>query len=225
MIKALQSGFIQEQIQMITDERTKHLASRKAVLVGTNMYANLGETLPHDRKSSNSSNATAKSGDNLITATPLKAIRLSEPFEILRSNAEAYLKANDKRPQIFLANFGTLPEYKARMEFTRGFYEVGGFDLIDKGGFESIDPAMQAIISSGASAIVICSTDKKYVEIVPEFVQTIKAQQPDMTVILAGYPKDKLDEYKQAGVDDFIHIRANCYAMNSDMQDKLGVGK
>ena len=45
-----------------------------------------------------------------------------------------------------------------------------------------------------------------------------------MVVILAGYPKDQIDEYKQAGVDDFIHIRANCYEMNQQLQDRLGVG-
>jgi methylmalonyl-CoA mutase len=225
MILALQNGFIQEQIQAVVDERTQNLASRKDVLVGTNMYANLGETLPQDRNPSQKDDyPISKSGDNLITAIPLKATRLSEPFEVLRSNADIYRQANGKRPQIVLANFGALPEYKARMEFTIGFYEVGGFELIDNGGYESVESAIQATLSSGASAVVICSTDKKYIEIVPKFVQAIKTQAPDMMVILAGYPKDKLEDYKQVGVDDFIHIRANCYTMNQALQNRLGVG-
>jgi methylmalonyl-CoA mutase len=109
------------------------------------------------------------------------------------------------------------------MDFTRGFYEVGGFELIDTGGFNDVESAVHAAVNHGVSAVVICSTDGKYVDLVPEFVPALKAQKPDVIVILAGYPQDKVDDYRQDGVDDFIHIKADCYAMNKRLQDKLGV--
>ena len=161
--------------------------------------------------------------DNLVNES--LPIRLIEPFEQLRANADKHLKKHGKRPQVFLANFGQLYEYNVRMDFTCGFYEVGGFELIDKGGYDTVESALQATLDSNILAVVICSTDDKYVDVVPEFTQAIKARKPHMVVILAGYPKDKVEEYRQADVDDFIHIRANCYEMNKTLQERLGVGK
>lgn len=223
MISALQSGFIQAEIQTVYEKRQANLAKRKDVIVGTNMYPNLTEAMPQDRPLAQSS-SKANTDNSTIEITPLTPKRLGEPFELLRTNAETFKQKNGNLPHIFLANFGALRDYKTRMDFTRGFYEVGGFDLIDKGGFDNIDSAVQASLDSGASAIVICSTDDKYSEVVPEFVQKLKAEKPDAIIILAGYPKDKIDAYRQAGIDDFIHIRANCYDMNQDLQERLGVG-
>lgn len=228
MIASLESGFIQSEIETSVNSRNKHLALRRDVLVGTNMYPNLGEKLPEDRNPlQNGASDLTDSNDKfeIIKVEPLQAMRLSQPFEKLRANAVRYQQENGNRPQIFLANFGELSDYKARMDFTRGFYEVGGFELIDHGGYEGVADALKAAIESKAPAVVICSTDDKYAEVVPEFTKTLKAQKPEMVVILAGYPQGKVDEYKQAGVDDFIHIRANCYEMNTDLQDRLGVGK
>lgn len=227
IIQALHDGFIHSQIQAVVDSRLDKLASRRDVLVGTNMYPNLDETLPKDRNPYQNGvrDISDTLAEHMIQATPLKPIRLSEPFEKLRANSEAFRKANGYHPQIFLANFGALRDYKARMDFTRGFYEVGGFELIDNGGYESVESAVKATVDRGASAVVICSTDDKYAEIVPEFVFALKAKKPDIVVILAGYPADKIEDYRDAGVDDFIHIRANCYDMNNDLQDRLGVGK
>jgi len=228
MIDALQSGFIHSQIQSALNKRLEKLAGRRDVLVGTNMYPNLDETLPEDRNPyQNGVRDMSDTDDNvhMIEAMPLKPFRLSEPFEELRAHSESYRQANGVRPQIFLANFGALREYKARMDFTRGFYEVGGFELVDKGGYDTVESAVQATVDSGAPAVVICSTDTKYAGVVPDFVQALKAQQPDIVVILAGYPHDNVDTFREAGVDDFIHIRANCYEMNKELQDRLGVGK
>jgi len=222
MISALKTDMIQEQIQAVADTRTKNIASRKDVLVGTNKYPDLNETLPEDQNIVQDN--MLETGNNMIKITSLQPIRLSDPFEQLRANADVHHQANGHLPQIFLANFGELSDYKARMEFTQGFYEVGGFDLISQGGYDTLESGIDATLVSDAGAVVICSTDAKYAEVVPEFVQAIKAQKPDMIIILAGYPKDKLDEYKQVGVDDFIHIRANCYDMNKKLQDRLGVG-
>jgi methylmalonyl-CoA mutase len=223
MIAVLKNGFIQTEIRAVYDKRQANLAQRKDVIVGTNMYPNLEETMPQERPTRQNSSSSSDS-DEVIETTPLKSNRLGEPFEDLRKNAEVFKQKVGNHPQIFLANFGALREYKARMEFTHGFYEVGGFELLDQGGYDTVESAIEATLSSNASALVICSTDDKYADIVPAFTQQLKSQKPDIVVILAGYPKDKIDEYRQAGVDDFIHIRANCYDMNQALQERLGVG-
>jgi len=44
------------------------------------------------------------------------------------------------------------------------------------------------------------------------------------TVIVAGYPKDAVEQLKQAGVSEFIHIRSNALETLTALQRKLGIG-
>ncbi len=44
-----------------------------------------------------------------------------------------------------------------------------------------------------------------------------------MTVLVAGYPKDHIDAFREFGVDDFIHIRSNVFDMLEKLQKKVGV--
>jgi methylmalonyl-CoA mutase len=41
--------------------------------------------------------------------------------------------------------------------------------------------------------------------------------------VLAGYPTDLIDMYRAAGVDEFIHLRANCYEILARLQHLKGV--
>ena len=46
-----------------------------------------------------------------------------------------------------------------------------------------------------------------------------------MGLLLAGYPADHVEAFKAAGVDDFIHLAANCQALLSTLQKKMGVAQ
>ena len=74
-------------------------------------------------------------------------------------------------------------------------------------------------------AMVICSTDATYPELVPPLVQKLKQAKPDLTVMVAGHPSEHLEAFKAAGVDDFIHLAANCQALLSTLQKKMGVAQ
>lgn len=161
--------------------------------------------------------------DETPIIAPLRSHRRSEPFEQLREAVIQYTAKNGTSPKIFLANMGTLAKYKARADFTTGFFTVGGFDLVDQGGYETPEDAADAALNIDAIAVVICSTDADYPEVVPPLVERIKAQKPEMMVILAGYPVDQIEAHKAAGVDEFIHIKANCYEINRKLQEKMGV--
>ncbi len=80
-----------------------------------------------------------------------------------------------------------------------------------------------AALASGAKAVVICSTDPTYPEIVPPLVQKLEQANAGLTVMLAGYPADHVEAFKAAGVDDFIHLSANCLALLTMLQKKMGV--
>jgi methylmalonyl-CoA mutase len=208
--KSLQAGFVQEQIAQVAAQRMTNIERRKDVLVGINMYPDLNEAplAPIEQHSE-----TGVTG-----ITPLRPVRLAEPFEILRQNTARTGIA----PRIFLANLGS---YRARADFTTGFFEVGGFEIINNGRFNSPEEAAQATLDSGAPVVVICSTDDNYPQIVAPLVSQIKAQKPDMVVILAGYPQEQIDAHRAAGIDEFIHVRANCYETNRWLQQQIGVSQ
>ena len=83
------------------------------------------------------------------------------------------------------------------------------------------DPAAATfhVGDSGAKLTVICGTDDAYVEFVPAFCQKLKAEAPDMKIILAGDPGENGPAYTEAGLDDFISIRSNVYEVNKKYLD------
>ncbi len=46
---------------------------------------------------------------------------------------------------------------------------------------------------------------------------------PEVQVVVAGYPKELVDQLKAAGVDEFIHVRTNVFDTLYAFQQKLGV--
>ena len=85
------------------------------------------------------------------------------------------------------------------------------------------EEAARAAAESGCAVCVICSTDDTYPEIVPAFCKALREIKPDMMVALAGYPADHVEAFKEAGVDIFIHVRANCYNTIEAIQNKIGL--
>ncbi|NJK78948.1 MAG: methylmalonyl-CoA mutase [Chloroflexaceae bacterium] len=281
MLAALQAGTPQQQIAATASERIKSLATRKDILVGTNMYPNLkekplelhepdyaalhrtraaqlAEHRTHDDTADHTTTldklaqmltaapdqlvataiAAAQAGATLgeltrtlrteqagapISVTPLRMQRGSELFEGLRAAAEAHLQQHGERPQVFLATMGPLVQHKARADFAQAFLEVGGFGVQYPHGFDTAEAAAQAALASGAPIVVICSTDETYPDLVAPITQQIKATNPAVRVVLAGYPQDQVEAHKAAGVDDFVHLRANVYQTLQQLQQQIGV--
>ena len=150
--------------------------------------------------------------------------RLAEKFENLRETTEKFKAANNDNVKIFLANMGPIPQHKARADFTTSFLQVGAFEVLGNNGFATVDDAAQAAKESGADAVVICSTDATYPEIVPALAPKLHEVLPNATVYLAGTaPAELVETYKQAGIDDYINIRSNCYQTLVAMQKKKGM--
>jgi methylmalonyl-CoA mutase len=161
--------------------------------------------------------------ETLPNIEPVKICRGAEIFEVLRAATEEYKAKTGLCPKIFMANMGPIPQHKARADFSISFFEVGGFEMLINDGFLTVDEAADAAIKSGAPAVVICSTDETYPELVPPLTQKIKTASPDTIIILAGYPRDHIEAFKEAGVDEFIHIRANVYEILVRLMKKLHI--
>ena len=160
-----------------------------------------------------------------IKVSPLIIRRTSESFESLRVNAEKYKIINGTYPKLNFVCFGKLKEYKGRADFSSDFFLVGGFEnkIIDN-NFNAQD-ALAKIDSSKNDIYVICSTDDIYTQVVPEFACELKKMNDKNYIILAGYPKDKVEEYQNAGVDMFIHIKSNIVETLSKLQYIAGLSK
>ncbi len=169
------------------------------------------------------SKALRAKGGAVSGVKALNIHRGAAKFEELRRKTEAYTKKKGSAPKIFMANMGPIPQHKARADFSTGFFSVGAFEMIGNNGFKTVDEAADAAIKSGARAMIICSTDATYPDIVPELTKKVKAAKADMFVILAGYPTEQVEAFKAAGVDEFIHVKANLYETLVKLQKTLGV--
>jgi methylmalonyl-CoA mutase len=235
LLKALLTGEAQAGI----DKGLKTLYSRSATralrIVGTNMYANATEkALSRDNKTTQPVSINVdpgldiktledmekafESGYNILsvykaigdkngeTCEKISPRRLSEPYENMRRAVEQ--KGGMK---VFLANMGPVSQHKARADFSAGFFEVAGAEILNNTGFLTVDEAAEAAVNSGADVAVICSTDDTYPVLVPELCFAVAKRAPHMQLILAGMPAaEHKDSYFEAGLTDFIHIRSNC---------------
>ncbi|MGO4888525.1 methylmalonyl-CoA mutase family protein [Anaerobacillus sp. MEB173] len=159
-----------------------------------------------------------------LTIKAITAERGAERFEQLRAASEAYFAETGKRLQVFLANLGPIPKHKARADFSASFFEVGGFEVLRNNGFSTAEEAANAALESKAEIIVICGTDESYQEVVPVLAGKLKESEQSITVVLAGKPAQEDQQvFKNAGVDEFIHMRSNCYEVLVKLQTEKGV--
>lgn len=154
----------------------------------------------------------------------LSSYRRAEGFEQLRNAADHYKKANGLYPQIFFANLGPIPKHKARADFASGFFAAGGFEAVTNNGFSTAKEAIAATITSGVDMVIICGTDEQYQEYVPAIASELKAKNPNMYIMVAGKPTSEHEEqYSNAGVDEYIHVKSNCYQTLARLQERKGV--
>lgn len=154
---------------------------------------------------------------------PLEIRRNAEAFEDLRNIMEEYVIEKGRRPVVFLANMGSVSQHKGRADFSRGFFEVAAFDVVDEGGFDDPLLAAQAADKVGADVVVICSSDPTYPELVPPLCDALKKLAKQPVIVLAGYPKDQIEAHKASGVDEFIYLRANALEILASTLIKVGV--
>ena len=219
MTKALEAGVPQKQVKAVAAKKAEAIAQRRLSLIGVNVYANATEKPLEGSLESEPAPHKCTCGGHGNVAPQVETLATSrgaEPFEKLRGAVSASGDA-----KVFLANMGPLRQHKPRADFSTGFFQAGAFEVLENRGFQTVDEAAAAAIASGARVVVICSTDDTYPEIVPALAPKLKAA--NLIVVVAGYPTDHIDAFKQAGVDEFIHIRSNCFQVLSGIATKLGI--
>jgi methylmalonyl-CoA mutase len=153
---------------------------------------------------------------------PLPAEREAQVFERLRDASDAWLAARGARPKIFLANMGPIPDHKPRATYAVNFFEAGGIQAVTNDGFDTVDEAAAAFADAGTQMAVICSSDQRYPDLVPELAPALEARGA-RTVLLAGKPGAHEQTWLDAGVTGFIHDGCDVYQMLVDLLQEEGV--
>lgn len=154
---------------------------------------------------------------------PLPDRRLAVSYERLREACRGYAEERGSPPKVFLCCLGPLRKHKIRADFTRSFFEAGGFEVATSGGYESPEAAVTGVRESVAPVTVICGTDDDYTRFFPAFARAIREALPAIKILLAGHPGEQEATYREAGLDDFIFIKTNHYEFNARLLKELGV--
>jgi methylmalonyl-CoA mutase len=164
----------------------------------------------------------ALAGDPM-SVTPVTLSRLTDGYEKLRTSIDAYVQAHGSRPVVFMAQMGPVKQHKIRSDFSQEFLKPTGFELDASRTFDDPETAAEAAVERGAAVTVVCSTDDTYPDLVPAFARAVKAASPDTLVLVAGLLPDHTEAFQDAGVDDFIHLRANNLEMLETIHRLTGV--
>lgn len=214
-IEAAMSGFIQEKINETARKHEADLASRKDTILGVNQYPNFAE-----KKEENIPGSALKPQEKSGIAQTLRIYRNAQPFEELRYRTDQY-SLNHKRPAAFMFTYGNLAMRIARSQFSRNFFACAGFETIDNLGFNTVDEGVEAFLNSGAQILVICSADEEYPALAPAIFEKVKDKA---IVVVAGYPKDIVEELKAKGIEHFIHVRSNVLEELGKYMNLIGIG-
>jgi methylmalonyl-CoA mutase len=172
------SHALAQLLQAGSEKRAQALAARKQIRVGVNQYPNAQE--------------------NLADWAP-EAVH--NDFDALRfAVAQAA-----RKPRLFLMPIGDVAMRMARLNFSLNFLGCAGYEFITNNGFNDLPSAIQAAEAAEADAIVLCSDDASW----PEAVQALgKVFGGRTQLILAGAPGEAEADFRAAGFNHFIHLRA-----------------
>ncbi|TSA32998.1 MAG: methylmalonyl-CoA mutase small subunit [Porphyromonadaceae bacterium] len=200
---AFYEGKVQDAIVTAAFERDRNIAQRKEILLGTNQYPNPAEEM---LPKVDTVRLRSKVMDtNLAEAQPMNLYRASEEFESIRFETER----SGKKPVVFMLTTGHLAVRKARATFACNFFGCAGYTVIDNPGFATLAEGVDAAMKAKADIVVLCSSDSEYATLGVPFAGLLRMKA---IPVIAGYPKEIIDQLKSAGIQHFIHVRSNVSA-------------
>ena len=126
--------------------------------------------------------------------------RDAQPFENLRQKVAGL----GKQKRVFAACLGNVARYMPRLDFTRGFFQVGGFEVVEDDFFTTAEDAVKAAAASAAPVVVLVGMDETYGQLGAETVKGLQALSPPPKIIMAGGSADQ-----HGDLDFSINARSN----------------
>lgn len=201
--KAFDNGFIKNEVEQLANKRDMAIAMKKEVILGTNQYAARDEHLDFQTPKSSKAKGYA-----------IKIYRGAEAFEELRQRTEQ----STKKPKVLLLTFGNLTMRKARASFATNFFACAGFEIVENDVITTPFEGVKQIEESNCDIAVLCSSDDEYLDFAKEIFNRVG---DNSIVTIAGYPKKYIDELKNIGIHNFIHVKSNILETLKSFQDNI----
>jgi methylmalonyl-CoA mutase len=217
LISCIKSGFIQDEIEKSRKVKEADISQRRLIMLGTNQFPNLQEVMASEIK------AVPHCDESVSTYKKLIPFRAAAGFEQLRLATEKYVKDGNSKPKVFLFTMGNLAMLRARAGFATNFFGCAGYEIIDNPGFTTVDEGIRAAQEARAEIVAICSSDEEYADIVPQIAAGFKDSGATPFLVVAGYPKENIEQFRTLGVREFIHVRSDLYHSLLAFQQYLGI--
>lgn len=211
LIRALEGGFVQEQIRKSRGELEAEVAEQRRVLVGTNKYPDADERMSEfDRfwkhaRSQVPSGSGSESAD--VEAEPLEAFREAEAFEAIRLATEEF----ERTPSIVVLPIGSPEARTARANFAVNFLACGGFKAEVRHGYDTPQTAF-AEAQASPDLLILAADEEHYSHEVLSKAKDIYSQS---YIGIVASPDTLLD------VDFSIHRRADAVKTLREIQERL----
>jgi len=206
---SLEQSLIQRKVAATRAVREANIAGRKEVLTGATEFPNLHEA--HVAVLDAKPVVLAPYGEARFKFDALPPMRLAAPFERLRDRSDQLLKDRGSRPKVLLANLGTAADFTPRATFAKSFFETGGIEAVDSGGFTDPAALAAAFKASGAALACLCSSDMIYAEHATAAAKALQAAEAKH-IYLAGRPGEQEAALRAAGVSNFIFASGDALA-------------
>jgi methylmalonyl-CoA mutase len=206
---SLEQNLIQRKVAATRTVREQNIARRKEVLTGATEFPNLHEA--HVAVLDAKPVAPAPYGEAKFKFDALPPMRLAAEFERLRDRSDQILKDTGARPKVFLASLGLPADFTARATFAKSFFETGGIEAVDTGGFNDPAALATAFKASGAALACICSSDKIYAQQAAAAAKALQAADA-RHIYLAGRASEQEAALRAAGVNDFVFAGGDALA-------------
>ncbi|MCT6922972.1 methylmalonyl-CoA mutase family protein [Metasolibacillus sp.] len=179
----LEAYRIDTKIEDVYQTRIKQIETRKASLIGTNIYANPADSMAPESN---------------VQFVDVK--RLAIPFEKLR---ESYAQQNAK---MAILTFGELKNFKARADFVAGFFATAGITIEQSGAISTIEEAERWLKTTDYDYIVVAAMDEDAKTVVPAL---LKVKQEKQLLDVAGKFKEEEQAWQADGLNGFIFAGQN----------------
>ncbi|WP_406686796.1 methylmalonyl-CoA mutase family protein [Rossellomorea vietnamensis] len=185
ILALLANGSIEEKIKRVRDSRILDLATRKNSMIGTNIYANLEETLP---------------------ISPAAGERLSLPFERVRERAQKL----GNNPTAGLIGLGELKTYKPRADFVKGFLATGGIQTHQSPDCFSKEDILRFVEETRYPYYVVCGKDEEYHDKLSMITEAVHTVDSSIVIDIAGrIPDESRSEWVRQGLNGSIYNQQN----------------
>lgn len=205
----LEKGTFQGRVVEASGERAKRIARAKEKVIGANEFPDIHEKALAVLAPFDAARQGADAPAGALKTAPLAPRRLSEPFERLRDDADAYARKTGARPRVFLANLGSVAAFTARANFAKNFFEAGGIEAVFGPEASSTADVVAAFRDSGAKLACLCSTDRIYAEAAEPVAVALKGAGAKL--YSAGRPGEMEVMLRGAGVGAFIFVGCDMF--------------